>query len=250
MLVQDCYALISLGLWIRTLGNTRPTHTKSWAINSIQTLENQLEENNLIVSIAYTKASHYVELKNNLSKIEQDDHQIGAALATKICELILTLEQVVFAESTTKKIYILPERRFNTEYLLNTPHKLIKNGVFNKLDEIAKHDITSACKCLLFGQATAAAFHILRATESVLKSYYFHQRKQNRLKKPMWADMLGQLQAKTTKKPPAALLKTLDIIRTSYRNPTQHPEAIYEIDNVQDLFGVCFDVIGQMGSEL
>jgi hypothetical protein len=40
------------------------------------------------------------------------------------------------------------------------------------------------------------------------------------------------------------------MIRTNYRNPTQHPEAIYTIDTAQDLFGVCIDVLGKMASEL
>ena len=91
---------------------------------------------------------------------------------------------------------------------------------------------------------------MLRATESVLKSYYFIHRKQNRLSKPMWANMVDQLKAKTKNKPPIILLNSLDLIRTAYRNPTQHPEATYEIDSAQDLFGVCLDVIGKMGLEL
>ena len=66
----------------------------------------------------------------------------------------------------------------------------------------------------------------------------------------MWANMVEQLKAKTRNKPPATLLNSLDLIRSAYRNPTQHPEATYEIDSSQDLFGVCLDVIGKMGSEL
>ncbi|MDQ8037424.1 MAG: hypothetical protein REI12_08385, partial [Pedobacter sp.] len=104
--------------------------------------------------------------------------------------------------------------------------------------------------CILFGEATAAAFHILRATQSVLKSYYYIHRKQNRLANPMWANMIDQLRAKTKNKPPAALLSALDLIRTEYRNPTQHPHATYQIDSAQDLLGVCIDVIGKMAEEL
>lgn len=66
----------------------------------------------------------------------------------------------------------------------------------------------------------------------------------------MWAAMVDQLKAKTRNKPPLTLLNSLDLIRAAYRNPTQHPEATYEIDSTQDLFGVCLDVIGKMGQEI
>lgn len=179
-----------------------------------------------------------------------NDKTIPANLVNDIVGEFSTLENVVFAEAITKKIYILPNRRFNTEYLLSDPKKLLKAGAFEKLEEIAKTDFASSCRCILFGEATAAAFHILRATESVLKSYYFHHRKQKRLAKPMWGSMLDQLRAKSKNKPPESLISSLDLIRTAYRNPTQHPEAIYEIDSAQDLFGVCLDVIGKMTDEL
>jgi hypothetical protein len=38
----------------------------------------------------------------------------------------------------------------------------------------------------------------------------------------------------------------LDNIRVSFRNPTQHPEAIYDIHEVQDLWSICVDVINRM----
>jgi hypothetical protein len=66
----------------------------------------------------------------------------------------------------------------------------------------------------------------------------------------MWGNMVTQLKAKTKNKPPATLLASLDLIRSAYRNPTQHPEALYDIDSAQDLFGVCIDVIGKMAGEL
>ncbi len=176
--------------------------------------------------------------------------RLGEELARSVSSQAVRVETVIFAESSIKRIYVLPNRRFNSEYLLNSPQSLLKAGAFDKLDEIAKQDISSACRCILFGEATAAAFHILRATESVLKSYYFHYKKQHRLAKPMWGPMVTELKAKTKNRPPETLLTSLDLIRSAYRNPTQHPEALYEIDSAQDLFGVCLDAIGKMASEL
>jgi hypothetical protein len=42
------------------------------------------------------------------------------------------------------------------------------------------------------------------------------------------------------------LLDNLDNIRHSFRNPTQHPDKIYDIQEVQDLFGLCIDAVNRM----
>lgn len=249
MIVQNTYVYIQIGLCLRLLRNVSVAHKPEIPKKTIETLTANLQKGNFDVSLAAMTSIAFDEMEQALAGAD-NEKPIASPLVNSIKQEFATLENVVFAEAITKKIYVLPNRRFNTEYLLSAPSKLLKNGAFDKLEEIAKTDFASSCRCLLFGEATAAAFHILRATESVLKSYYFHHRRQNRIAKPMWGIMVDQLRAKTRNRPPASLLASLDLIRTAYRNPTQHPEAIYEIDSAQDLFGVCLDVIGKMSDEL
>ena len=250
MLVQSSYVYVQIGLAIRALRNISEHETKQFAKSMLNTLRDKLVEGDFQVTLAYMGSDSTLKMLEVLNDLEDDYQKLGENLSSWIREESTKLETVIFPESAIKKIYVLPNRRFNSEYLLNSPQKLLKEGTFDKLHEIAKQDIVSACRCILFGEATAAAFHILRATESVLKSYYLIHKKQNRLVKPMWGPMLSELKAKTKNRPPDTLLNSLDLIRTAYRNPTQHPEAIYEIDSAQDLFGVCLDVIGKMGREL
>jgi len=247
---QDCYSYILIGLTIRILRNVAKDDTKDFVSSTLDVLKKQLEVGNFEVTLAAMESISFSNMEDSIAALKSDTTVIGHEIANTITEEFSSIENVVFSESSIKKIYILPSRRFNTDYLLNKPDKLFAKGVFEKLDDIAQHDIRSSCRCLLFGEATASAFHILRAVESVLKYYYFHHKRQNRLSKPMWANMVEQLKAKTRKKPPETLLNTLDLIRSAYRNPTQHPQATYDIDSAQDLFGVCLDVIGKMGSEL
>jgi hypothetical protein len=249
MIVQNTYVYVQIGLCLRLLRNVSAINKAEFVKTSIETLKTNLHTGNFEVALAAMTSIAFGEMKKELDAI-QADKPLVAELVQKIKTQFSTLESIVFAEAITKKIYVLPSRRFNTEYLLGDPKKLLRAGAFEKLEEIAKNDFSSSCRCILFGEATAAAFHILRATESVLKSYYFHHRRQNRLTRPMWGPMVDQLRAKTRNRPPEALLASLDLIRTAYRNPTQHPESLYEIDSAQDLFGVCLDVIGKMSDEL
>ncbi|MBI5022232.1 MAG: hypothetical protein HZB59_12415 [Ignavibacteriales bacterium] len=48
----------------------------------------------------------------------------------------------------------------------------------------------------------------------------------------------------------SSLLSNLDDIRITFRNPTQHPEKVYDIDEVQDLLGRCIDVVSRIAREL
>ena len=52
------------------------------------------------------------------------------------------------------------------------------------------------------------------------------------------------------KKAPAKILQLLDHIRNDYRNPTQHPEARYSIDEAQDLLPLMISACNKMHSDL
>lgn len=176
--------------------------------------------------------------------------EIGETIKKEVHDAIVTIEKIVFSEACITEYYVIPERRFNGDYLLSKPMNLLKKGVFEKLSEMAIFDFTASCKCLLYGEGTACAFHILRATEETLKHYYYLYKKTNRLKKPMWGPMTNELRSKKGIKPDNIILDTLDLVRNSYRNPTQHPVVRYDIDEAQDLFGICIDLINKMGVEL
>lgn len=249
MQAQNAYRYVLIGLNIRLLRNVNEHASARFVLDANEALKKCLEPGGFIVSLSSMSGTFYARMISNVNALSATDN-LTKALAAEVTSQAASLETVVYAEALTKKIYVLPQRRFNADYLLSSTEKLLKEGSFQKLSGVAQTDLASAGRCLLFGEGTAAAFHIIRSTESVLKSYYLHHKKQNRLKNPMWAGMLDQLKAKTKNRPSETLLKSLDLIRSAYRNPTQHPELTYEIDAAQDLFGVCLDVIGKMAAEL
>ena len=66
----------------------------------------------------------------------------------------------------------------------------------------------------------------------------------------MWGPMTDELRAKKTNKPDETTLSALDVVRISYRNPTQHPQVKYDIESAQDLLGVCIDLLNKMAKEI
>lgn len=245
---RSAYDLIYIGLNIRHLQNITSDISCNRVIKLLKNLREHLEGAELKTSIS--GYDNFIgSLIENLEK-KNEEEQIGKAMQVEISEKIMTIEKIVFSESSITEFYVIPERRYNKDYLLTKPMNLLKQGVFAKLPEMAIFDFTSSCKCLLYGEGTASAFHILRATEETLKHYYYKYKRTQRLAKPMWGPMTSQLRSKPGKKPSDNILNALDLVRVSYRNPTQHPEVRYSIEEAQDLFGVCIDLINKMGDEL
>jgi hypothetical protein len=154
-------------------------------------------------------------------------------------------------ESTKLRAYIVAEKRLPVEKLLSDVASMFGKNVFEALPDLAQYDFKQAGKCIAFEVPTAAAFHTLRGTEGVLRSYYAAlvptDGKRSNL---LWGAIVLELRNMKTDLPAKELLDNLDNIRTSFRNPTQHPEKVYDLDEAQDLFNLCVDVVNRMAKDL
>jgi len=145
--------------------------------------------------------------------------------------------------------YVLAPKRIDVRRLLGDVPSLFAPGVFTLLPTIAAFDLNEAGKCIAFERPTAAAFHILRATESVLRELYNRIVKRKRVSL-MWGPIVQDLKNRRALRSDESLINNLDDIRMHFRNPTQHPEKVYDIEEVQDLWGRCVDAINRMAKYL
>ena len=63
------------------------------------------------------------------------------------------------------------------------------------------------------------------------------------VKKAIYEGNPDEIDRLYTTSPTKEILEQLNIIRESYRNPTQHPEKIYNIGEAQVLFGLCMHAV-------
>lgn len=244
----NSYDYILIGLYIRHLRHTERMSVAT-CIDDINGLLKILEEAAFNVSIA--GSTNLGKLLKKCKKLRKKE-MLPSKLIDSLEKIMSNFEHTIFAEASTKSLFYVTEKKYNTAYLLNKPHKLFADKVFVKLPNLSFFDFTEGFRCIAFGMGTAAAFHILRATEGVLKELYLKKIKTKKLDKKhrMWGPMLDQLRKKKTNKLPKALIDNLDNIRENYRNPTQHPDATYTIDSAQDLLGLCVDVVNKMAQEM
>lgn len=174
-----------------------------------------------------------------------EDYSLTDNDARELRRITGDVRKTLEAEAEGAVAYILRDKRYDVNKLLVNVPALLDDGVFAWLPEIARHDLAEAGRCIAMEAPTAAAFHLLRGTESALRQFYCAVVRRGRVVL-MWGPMVTSLRARQRRRPPEALLDHLDNIRRSFRNPTQHPEKTYDIEEAQNLFGLCADVLSRM----
>jgi hypothetical protein len=114
---------------------------------------------------------------------------------------------------------------------------------------LAIPDIREAGKCLAFEMSTAAGFHVLRATEAVIRAYWTTVSKgKPHPKQKNLGVYLKNMQEK--KLGNAKVLATLQQIKDLHRNPLAHPEETLTLDEAVGLFGIVQSAINAMLKEI
>jgi len=238
-----------LGTTIRYLQDAhegQPANLQDCIADNIDYLFLHLQDIGLRVTSATDAADDLVKLGEQLRE-QDEDYRITKAQAGEIKRAATRLRETLMAEADSRSMYLVTDKRIDTQRLLNDVSGLFAPGVFENLPDLAQYDLREAGRSIAFELNTAAAFHALRATEAVLRFLYCRLVKRNRCDPPLWHPIVSELRSRK-RKPlvPGALLDDLDSIRRNYRNPTQHPEMTYTSDTAQDLFNACSGAINRI----
>lgn len=145
---------------------------------------------------------------------------------------------------------VSPKGIFSTDDLITNAELQIPETYRAALGEKAKADIQQAGKCLAFELPTASAFHMWRAVESVMDSYYEALTNKSFADAGITRNWGAYIKALQTAKAQNKITVFLDHIREEYRNPISHPNEMLELDEAFALFGPAISVIGQMLKEI
>lgn len=191
------------------------------------------------------------DLKNIRERLDSmdDDATVDAALAQEVKVACDKFDATLDAELGLRRAFVVTPGRFNTDHLLEEPWELLGNETVPWLPDIAFFDFVEACRAVAFGTSTAAVFHLMRCIEGMLREYYLAVVRQKRIKQQNWGPIVQHLRGRKRNAPPKTLLDHLDHIRTNFRNPTQHPEARYEIEEAENLLSLAIDVLDRMAKD-
>ncbi|MFZ0829070.1 MAG: hypothetical protein WAO02_16775 [Verrucomicrobiia bacterium] len=165
--------------------------------------------------------------------------------AYNITNSLTEFETVFSAELQTLASYFVSQKLiYSTTDLIERPENLFPEMVRKALPRQCIADIRQAGKCIAFDIPTAAAFHILRGTESVIRAYYtFVIGHPPKAKLRNWGSYILNLNTAGADKKITAFLEH---IREEYRNPILHPEEMLSSDDAVVLLGAACSAIVQM----
>jgi hypothetical protein len=247
MKFQSLFKFYFFGTSLRYLQDVREgikAHTQGWVIANIDSFLETLTELQLGVTerVAKSKLQPILDELNATSP----NHVLTSKQATDLRSAVTAIRETLDAELAGVGAYTLTPKRIDLKRLVGEVDALFAPETFSMLPEIARFDFSEAGKCIAFERPTAAAFHMLRGTEATLRMYYQKMVRSNRISSQNWGPIVTDLRTRLRTKKFVALNNQLDNIRDSYRNPTQHPEAKYDIHEVQDLWSLCVDVVNRM----
>ena len=191
----------------------------------------------------------FAEAIKKFQDLTLPDQEIGWESVAPIRQAAAKFETILAAELSNSDTYwVSPRGTHKTSMLMRSAHSLPPDSV-NKYYPSTAADFDEAGRCWLFDLYTAAGFHLMRATETVLRDYYRRVTgKEVKNKFRHWGAYLD-----TLKKCPAASPKVigfLEHIKDNYRNPITHPEQNLSADDAQVLFGVSVGAISMIVAEI
>jgi hypothetical protein len=143
---------------------------------------------------------------------------------------------------------VFPKRAYDIETLISDGSLLFSDECRREFSDKEKYNLNQATKCLVFEVPTAAAFHIVRAVESVIRRYYQivvgtlpSEKSRN------WGAYIKKL---NTCGADAKVTTILDHMRELYRNPFIHPETEVAMDEAMSLLGLAETAVSTMFADM
>jgi hypothetical protein len=143
---------------------------------------------------------------------------------------------------------VTPIALYDTRRLLRDPEAKFSERVRSILPAQFIEDLKQAARCLAFEIPTGCAFHICRATESLILKYYEVLSGHGwTFAKRDWKIYIEQLGVTGA---PRKITDRLDEIRQFDRNAYAHPETNVALEEAPVLFELCAGVVYQMADEI
>jgi len=170
--------------------------------------------------------------------------------AQEIRDSIAEFETVLKAELSNFDTYFVSQKgSFSTPDLIARAEIMLPESTRLAMPQGALDDMREAGRCLAFNLGTATGFHILRATESVIRQYYEATVGElPALKIRNWGAYIRNM--RRCGKAQEKILAMMEHIKDSYRNPVLHPEDKVTPDEAMILMSLCNSLITMIEAEI
>jgi hypothetical protein len=174
---------------------------------------------------------------------------LDASFSYRITSAANEFETILAAEMQTLDTYHASQKAlYSTRDLIERAEIVLPETVRAEVPGETITEIQSAGKCLAFELPTACGFHIVRATEAVIREYYRAVvGTVPKVKARNWGSYIRFLKEKGAD---AKIITVLEQVKDTYRNPIVHPEDVLEMEDAIILFGMAQGVIISMMKDI
>jgi hypothetical protein len=261
MLRVDCYRFFDLGQRIHPFTKIMDEALVKDVWFDIFSAKSSLNEffQTFPLRISRDPATKLFQLFSQIVPEEITDTDMGTAeagwkdigyRAFGLRQAATNLETVLAAELNNFDTYFVSQKgSFSTPDLVQHAEVMLPESVYSQLSSNALEDFRQAGRCLAFNLGTAAAFHIARSTEDVIRAYYtMIVGSMPSVKMRSWGTYHKNLSrcSNANKK----VLGWLDHIKDEYRNPVLHPEESVSPDAALVFINACSSLIIMMVGEM
>jgi hypothetical protein len=163
----------------------------------------------------------------------------------RLMSALLTFETVFEAELEGRNdTYIVSKKGiYDTADLIEGAHHVLPEEILTVFPDQVTQDIKDAGRCLAFELSTACGFHLMRAVESAIHTYYTEATGHTPKRKDRnWGAYVRNLRShikdNIDSKVDTKLIALIDQIREHHRNVLMHPEERLELEEAVSLFGI------------
>jgi hypothetical protein len=144
---------------------------------------------------------------------------------------------------------VTPKALNDTRLLIEKAEHKFGDRTRSVFSDQVVYDLRQSGRCLAFEVPTAMAFHVMRATESLIKKYYeILAGSPWSLAQRDWGKYISELEK--LKDVSRVITGRLREIKDLNRNPLIHPEEIVPLEEAPILFDLCNGVIYYMAEEI
>ncbi len=215
------------------------------------------DANRLLAKLSSVFNRYFIDPTTKQLKNPTGEDRIDAHELTLILSLIEKFEHALAAELNRAPTYLAGKRGIYSIYeLAENARDIFSKELQAAIPQSALNEFNSAGRALVFGLGTAAAMHMLRAIEIVLKPYYEMfaggtaakgERNYTMYLKKLTAMSEDEDQAF---RPDKRVVQMLSQIKDHYRNPIIAAETSISLDDALALFSLASALITVMSTQL
>jgi len=255
MLRVDCYDFYKLGVYIHPLTSLSEEATVQTSWLSLYLAKSELDSffSTFPLKTSRNPAMQLYQsiqtiLPENISELQTLDDEgnprtIGY-LATGIRSAATEFETVLKAELNGWDAFFVSQKgAYSTTDLIGRAESLLPSESARQLlSPEALEDIRQAGRCLAFNLGTAAAFHIVRCTETFIWKYYeMIVGHLPPIKMRNWGAYIRNLNACPDVDP--KVIGWMTQIKDQYRNPVLHPNESVSPDDALEFLNACISLM-------